>query len=182
MMTSGSDEQRLRSLVTAKVTYAEQGATRAVLPAGYHHVHRDVLLGKGRVVFERAAEGLLGWRMHRDSGMSVTASQPTAVPAAVAVLRWGLGPVTSPAPCCVVYTVDEPDRRGFAYGTLPGHHVRGEESFVVRLEPDGEVRFAITAFSRPASAMARLGAPVARRVQKLLTDRYVRALRELAAP
>ena len=30
-----------------------------------------------------------------------------------------LGPVR--APCRVVYVVDEPDRRGFAYGTLPGH-------------------------------------------------------------
>ncbi|MGA3539363.1 DUF1990 family protein [Micromonosporaceae bacterium DT194] len=181
MMTSGSDEQRLRSLVTAKVTYAEQGATRAVLPAGYHHVHRDVLLGKGRVVFERAAEGLLGWRMHRDSGMSVTACQPAATAGAVAVLRWGFGPLTFPAACRVVYTVDEPDRRGFAYGTLPGHPVRGEEAFVVRLEPGGEVRFTITAFSRPGSLMARLGGPVAGRVQKLLTDRYIRALRKLAS-
>ena len=119
--------------------------------------------------------------MHRDSGMSVTASQPAATAGAVAVLRWGFGPLTFPATCRVVYTVDEPDRRGFAYGTLPGHPVRGEEAFVVRLEPGGEVRFTITAFSRPGSLMARLGGPVAGRVQKLLTDRYIRALRKLAS-
>ena len=44
-----------------------------------------------------------------------------------------LGPVR--APCRVVYVVDEPDRRGFAYGTLPGHAESGEERFVVRYDP-----------------------------------------------
>jgi uncharacterized protein (UPF0548 family) len=31
----------------------------------------------------------------------------------------------------VVAVADEPDRCGFAYGTLPGHAVCGEEAFVV---------------------------------------------------
>ncbi|SIP67631.1 hypothetical protein BN9982_740001 [Mycobacterium tuberculosis] len=31
------------------------------------------------------------------------------------------------APCRVVYVIDEPDVRGFGYGTLPGHPVSGEE-------------------------------------------------------
>ena len=41
-------------------------------------------------------------------------------------------------PCRVVYVVDEPDRRGFAYGTLPGHPESGEELFLVRYDPDTE--------------------------------------------
>ena len=47
-----------------------------------------------------------------------------------------LGPVQ--APCRVVYVVDEPDRRGFAYGTLPGHAESGEELFLVRYDPATE--------------------------------------------
>ncbi len=40
--------------------------------------------------------------------------------------------------CWVVYVVDEPERFGFAYGTLPHHVIEGEESFVV--ERDGAGR------------------------------------------
>ncbi|MFD0785458.1 DUF1990 family protein, partial [Micromonospora azadirachtae] len=132
-------------------------------------------------VFERAVDGLLGWEMHRRAGMAVTASEPSAVPGAVVVLRWGIRPLGLLIPCRVVYRVEEPDRQGFAYGTLPGHPVRGEELFVVRLRPDGEVRFAIAAFSLPASLMARLGGPAGRKVQAIFTDRYVRAMRRIAA-
>ncbi len=31
------------------------------------------------------------------------------------------------SPCRVVYEVERPDARGFAYGTLPGHPATGEE-------------------------------------------------------
>jgi uncharacterized protein (UPF0548 family) len=36
----------------------------------------------------------------------------------------------------VVWTVDEPNRIGFGYGTLQGHPESGEESFVVSREDD----------------------------------------------
>jgi uncharacterized protein (UPF0548 family) len=162
------------------LTYPEHGATRAGLPSGYDQVTRDVSVGRGRAAFDRAARGLLGWQMHRAAGMSVAASAPTAEVGAVVVLGVGWGPLRLPAPCRVVYRVDESDRRGFAYGTLPGHPERGEESFVLELRADGEVRFAIRAFSRPATALARAGGPLTRVAQALFTDRYVRALRRIA--
>lgn len=87
-----------------------------------------------------------------------------------------LGPLRVLAPCRIVYVLEEPYRRGFAYGTLPGHPERGEESFVVTRSPDGEVRFTVTAFSRPADLLARLGAPVAGRIQRRVTRRYVEGL------
>src|SRR3712207_7231330 len=57
----------------------------------------------------------------------------------------------------VVYTVEEPDRAGFAYGTLPGHPERGEELFLLDRAPDGQLRLTISAFSRPATWLARAG-------------------------
>jgi len=51
--------------------------------------------------------------------------------------------------------VDEPRRRGFAYGTLPGHPERGEEAFLITHHDDGTVTFAITAFCAPGSPLAR---------------------------
>jgi uncharacterized protein (UPF0548 family) len=35
------------------------------------------------------------------------------------------------APCRVIYTITEPRRKGFAYGTLPGHPESGEEAFTI---------------------------------------------------
>ena len=67
-----------------------------------------------------------------------------------------LGPVR--APCRVVYVVDEPDRRGFAYGTLPGHAESGEELFLVRYDPaTDEVYAEVTAFSRHAHVVEQAG-------------------------
>jgi uncharacterized protein (UPF0548 family) len=143
------------------------------LPPGYHHVDRDEPIGTGAAAFERAAAALSGWRMHEAAGLTVVRSGGSDV-----ILRWRLLRLT--IPCRVVYTVEEPDRRGFAYGTLPGHPERGEEAFVVALTDRGEVRFRVRAFSRPASLLARAGGPVGRRVQRYMTDRYVTALRRFA--
>jgi uncharacterized protein (UPF0548 family) len=66
-------------------------------------------------------------------------------------------------PCRVVYR----EESAFAYGTLPGHVERGEERFAVRYDPVSErVHYEITAFSRPAALVARVGLPWARRTQK----------------
>jgi uncharacterized protein (UPF0548 family) len=86
-----------------------------------------------------------------------------------------LGPLR--APCRVVYIVDEPNRRGFAYGTLPGHAEKGEELFVVRYDPATDKVYAdVTAFSRHATWWSRLGSPVTSMAQRVITDRYLRAL------
>jgi uncharacterized protein (UPF0548 family) len=148
------------------------------LPAGYHLVHRRALLGVGRLVFERATHVLSHWGMHRRAGLAVAPSSPVAVTGSVVVLSLGWHRLSITAPCRVVYAVDEPDRRGFAYGTLPGHPERGEESFIVELTPEDEAWFAIRAFSRPVSVLARSAGPMSRWVQNLITNRYIRALSE----
>jgi uncharacterized protein (UPF0548 family) len=75
-----------------------------------------------------------------------------------------------------VYVIDEPRRRGFAYGTLPGHPECGEEAFLLERHDDGRVTFTIIAFSRPAHALAKLAGPLVRRIQDAITGRYLRAL------
>jgi uncharacterized protein (UPF0548 family) len=66
-----------------------------------------------------------------------------------------------------VYVIDEPDRFGFAYGTLPQHAESGEERFSVEYHPDtDEVWYDIYAFSRPGNFLIRLGYPYARWRQK----------------
>ena len=75
------------------------------------------------------------------------------------------GPLRIVAPTRVVYVIDEPDRRGFAYGTLPGHPESGEEVFIVERQA-GSTSVEVRAFSRPGRWFTRLGAPVARRIQR----------------
>jgi uncharacterized protein (UPF0548 family) len=71
-------------------------------------------------------------------------------------------------------------RAGFGYGTRKGHPVRGEEGFYAEYTADGRLIFRVSAYSVPASALYRLGAPVLRLVQRYVTVRYLRAARELA--
>jgi uncharacterized protein (UPF0548 family) len=171
----------LAQLADAPFTYPEVGATReGPLPGGYHHVVRDEVVGAGRGAFDRAAAAVFGWRAQRAAGLRVLASGPASLPGTVVLMTAGLRRLGLDIPCRVVWVVDEPDRRGFGYGTLPGHPESGEESFVVSLRPDGEVRYGLRAFSRLATPLSRLGGPVSSRVQSLALDRYVGAVRAAA--
>lgn len=98
------------------------------------------------------------------------------VPGDSVVLGIPFGPFRVPAPARVVYVVNEPNRKGFAYGTLAGHPVSGEESFIVEQTDDGSVWLEISAFSRPANAFWWLVYPVLRMSQSFYTRRYFDSL------
>ena len=162
----------------ADPTYLEVGATRdPQMPGGYHHVIRRRAVGRGADAFERAAEAVMRWDVQRGAGLRVQAASERAVPGAHVTVRLGLGRFGVDAPCVVVYTVDEPRRRGFAYGTLPGHPETGEELFLVEYGEDEAVILTVRAFSRPALWWSRAAGPAARLVQRAVTERYLRALR-----
>ena len=89
-------------------------------------------------------------------------------------------PPTSARPaasCRVVYCTDEAMSFGFAYGTLPGHPERGEESFHVRLDDQGVVSFHVVAFSRPGDLATKLAGPIATSVQSMATRRYIEGIK-----
>ena len=69
--------------------------------------------------------------------------------------------------------VSEPAQRGFAYGTLPRHPERGAADFIIRQYDDATVTFTITAFSRPASLLAKAAGQA---IQHHFTNRYLRAV------
>jgi len=164
---------KLSDLAELPLTYSHVGATASALPAGYHHVQKSAAIGHGRQRFEDAAAAGMRWGMLRGAGIKVDATTEIAAAGSEVIVH--LGPVQ--APCRVVYVVDEPDRRGFAYGTLPGHAESGEELFLVRYDPATEDVFAdVTAFSRHATWWSRLGSPVTSLVQRIVTTRYLKAL------
>jgi uncharacterized protein (UPF0548 family) len=164
---------KLSDLAALPLTYDEVGATAGPLPAGYHHVQKSAVIGRGRPRFEEAADRGMRWGMLRGAGLRVEATSDVAAAGSEVIVH--LGPVR--APCRVVYVVDEPDRRGFAYGTLPGHAESGEERFAVRYDPaTDEVHAEVVAFSRHATWWSRLGSPVTSVAQRVITERYLRAL------
>jgi uncharacterized protein (UPF0548 family) len=164
---------KLMDLAALPLTYTEVGATAGPLPAGYHHVQKSAVIGRGRRRFDEAAAKGMQWGMLRGAGLRVEAMSDIAAVGSEVIVH--LGPVR--APCRVVYVVDEPDRRGFAYGTLPGHAESGEERFVVRYDPATEEVFAeVVAFSRHGTWWSRLGSPITSALQRVITERYLRAL------
>mgnify|MGYP000977610101 CR=1 FL=1 len=116
------------------------------------------------------------WRVHEAAGLRVEASSMRAEKDAVLLMRLGFGPASFQIPCRVVYVLDEPDRAGFAYGTLPGHPECGEELFAVERDDAGRARIVVRAFSRPATRLARLSGPAGHWAQSLMTNRYLAAL------
>ena len=164
---------KLSDLTGLPLTYAAVGATAGDLPAGYHHVRLSARIGSGRPRFERAAAAVMRYGMLRGAGLRVSATSEVAEVGTEVLGK--LGPFA--APCRVVYVVDEPNRRGFAYGSLPGHAVSGEEMFGVRYDPaDESVHAEVVAFSRPATWWSRVGAPVASLIQRVVTRRYLSAV------
>ncbi|MCW2798610.1 MAG: hypothetical protein JWQ70_82 [Aeromicrobium sp.] len=158
---------------TTALTYPEVGASaREPLPAGYHHVRASRSLGL--VDFDSVAEILMTWQVQERSGVHLISGPERASVGADVTFRF-LGQVI---PCRVVEIVDEPDRRGFAYGTLPGHPETGEERFVAeRNSITGEVTVTIKAFSNPGSWKTKLIGPAGRALQTMMTQRYLKAMR-----
>lgn len=68
------------------------------------------------------------------------------------------------------------DRAALTWGTLPGHHVVGEERFEVALRADGSVVYRLRAFARWSKLPARLAPALARMAQRRFARDSVRAL------
>jgi uncharacterized protein (UPF0548 family) len=147
-------------------TYPAVDRNNPVIPRGYRPDHFRSRLGSGEAAFDKAKAGLrcwkqfdLGWARACPGDTPIVAGQTVAV-----VFRtFGLWCVCSAR---IVYVIDEPNRFGFAYGTLPGHVESGEEQFLVEREGDGTVWYDVRAFSRPRHVLTRLGYPLVRRLQK----------------
>jgi uncharacterized protein (UPF0548 family) len=171
------------SVADAPFTYDEVAATARPdqLPEGYHRVHATRVVGEGDEAFAAAVDGIRRWQLHRRQGYRVAPDDPPIEVGTVVAVDVPLAAgVHLIATCRIAWVVDEPDRFGFGYGTLPIHPESGEEAFVVeRGNPHGAmgaVRLAVAAFSRPRHPLVRLAGPMARRQQARATQGYLDAL------
>ena len=154
-----------------RFSYPEVGATQTVIPAGYNVDHNRIKIGTGGVDFERARSAVRSWKMFNMSWVNLISTEtPIEIGQTVAVLISHFGFYSLNA-TRIVYTMDEPSKFGFAYGTLTEHGEIGEERFSVEYHEDsGEVWYDILAFSRPGSMFAKIGYPLTRYLQRAFAN------------
>ncbi len=158
-------------------TFASVGATKFGSPvAGFHFGTYSDTIGHGPADWDAARDGLRAWAAHAGAGVSITPPNTPLTEGETVIARTRVGPMHVLIPCRVVYVVDEADRFGFAYATLPGHPEDGEEAFIVSRDADSGVTFTVSAISRHAELLAKLGAPVSRLVQRQTNKAYVSGL------
>ena len=171
---------QLTDLAGAPFTYPGVGGTlTGEFPPGFPTVSMGRDLGEGPELLARAAEALMTWRLHRAFGLRPRATSPRVAEGVEVLGRLGPWPVGLAVPCRVVWTVEEPGRVGFAYGTLPGHPEAGEESFLVE-DVDGRARFTVSAFSRGARWYSTVAPAATGLVQRVAIRRYLSCLHRLA--
>jgi len=178
-------EERVQRLVeresTADLTYSAVGATaRGERPDGYQHDSWNVDVGTDEGSrFDRCGRAVLRWEAQHGAGIRIFPDGPVKsdLNFALALPLPVVGFVIATAR--VVAVIEEDDRIGFAYGTLPGHPEEGEEIFLVHRR-DGRVSFEVTAFSRRRDPLARLGAPFTRWLQLRTNKTYLGAIQRIA--
>lgn len=178
--------EELRSVLRASrndaPSYPEVGATRrGETPEGYAGIRKSAVLSREPGAFPQACAGLRAWAPHRRAGISLLPATPALVEGETLLGCFRSFPFWVTTACRVVWVVDEEARFGFGYATLPHHPEQGEEAFVVERDEEGEVRFVITAFSRPAHRLTRLASPVSKLIQARVTRHYLAGLREFRA-
>lgn len=162
-------------------SYSQVGASRQEdVPPGYNVLRYRVRLGGVREVDYRAAvEAVMTFAVHRAAGVRMDTTAVRAADGVRVTSGIGIGPLRITAPCAVVWTMDDADRAGFGYGTLPGHPEQGEESFIVE-RVDDAVYFRMFAFSRPALWYTRLTGPIVVGLQHLYARVLGATLRRLS--
>lgn len=170
----GELDRRLGRAEATELSYDHVGSTlRADHPVGRQLTRA---IGEGGADFDAAVDGLRRWACHDGLGARVHPPDAAIAAGTTVLVAIPLGPLSVVVPNRVVVVVDEPDRFGFAYGTLHGHHERGEEAFVVERLADGTVRGTIRVDAVPASVAARLGRPLVAVLQRRAMQRYLDGL------
>ena len=175
------------NLLDLAVNYSSVGVTasdrsRRAAPTGYRVFERTAPIGHGPDRWEFAAAAAVRWGIKTRSGFSVVnpdgsrSDQSDVVPARRHWLIARVGPLHIREPVSVVWVTRELNRVGFAYGTLQGHPVSGEESFVVSRDVTGVVSLTIRSVSRAATGRWRLAYPIVAVAQRYYRRRYFKAL------
>lgn len=147
-------------------SYPEVGQSQQDFPLGYDHDRNQVYLGVGDATFEKAKMALSEWQMFPSTWTKVYPAKAPIQKGQLVLVLFQLFGFWWANPCRIIYTVDEPKRFGFGYGTVQGHVEKGEEYFGVYQDAAGKVWYEVKAYSKPGIWLTRLTYPLARRFQR----------------
>lgn len=182
LTTLSSHHLSRRALTYGPVGGTAPAAERWISPSGYRVYERTVRLGEGTAVWDATSAAVLSWGVKTGSGFSIEPSQPLGRAIEPGERFWlvaHLGPVRVREPVEVVATVATESRAGFAYGTLTGHPVSGEEAFIVHRDEAARVWLTLRSLTGAGRGPWRLMFPLALVAQRVYRRRYLGALRDL---
>lgn len=181
LLVGAIEADRLAEVTSASAETGPTAVPRGLLdgPAAPDQFERRRVLGRSPQAFERARAALRSLAPQRSiSVVSPTGVEATPGTTIVAALR--IGPLHLLAIDRIVALVDEPDRYGFAYVTLPGHVLRGEEAFLIERTPQGAVVATVRGWADLAVPGGRLLRAPLRLAERIAADRYLDALARAA--
>jgi uncharacterized protein (UPF0548 family) len=138
-----------------------------IAEGGYLH---DRYEGRVEGSFERALDRLLRYDIFPPERMRARVCGPDAFVATgvTIVQRVRFGPLALETAVRVIECEQAAEAARFAYATLEGHPERGIASFALERRAS-ELCFIAEAWSRPGNALAQLGRPIARQLQRSIT-------------
>lgn len=151
-------------------SFPNVGATRIETQKGYDNDESFVYLGHGEDIWNNAKRVLIEWKQFPAPWTRIYSTMTSIEKGNSVVVLFKIIGIWWINSARIVYTFDEKNKFGFAYGTLPGHVEKGEECFWVKRDSKGNVFYCIKAFSKPAYWFVWLAYPLARMYQR----RFVR--------
>lgn len=161
-------------------TYPKVGATQSTAPKHFDEDHNFIELGHGEQLWQGAKSLLNTWQHFPQPWTKVVDPNERIKEGQTVAVLFRIFGIWFSNSARIVYIIDEPNRYGFAYGTLPGHIEMGEELFLLERDDRGGISYHIKAFSRPAHWLVRLGYPIARFFQARFVRASLAAMKQLA--
>lgn len=123
--------------------------------------------------FDRAVHGIRDWAGHKRAGIVRYPEVPEIRAGETLAMAIPAGPLSVSATARIVEVIEEPDRFGFTYSTLPHHPEDGEESFIVTRHDDGTVEMAVSIMWRGAAVANHVLPPLTRFLQERAINHYL---------
>jgi uncharacterized protein (UPF0548 family) len=149
-------------------------------PEEWRAYEHTVRLGSGTDLWNAASSTVLSWGIKTRSGFAVAPPLEAERAARQGERYWlvaRIGPIRVREPVEIVATISAHDRAAFAYGTLEGHPVSGEEAFIVHRDDNGNVSLTLRSLTRAGRGPWRGLFPLILIAQRVYRRRYLRALR-----
>ncbi|WP_313813500.1 DUF1990 family protein [Glutamicibacter sp.] len=142
----------------------------------YRIYEQESLVGRGDVLWAQASSALMRWKVKTRSGFTIHPESVVSL-GSRPNLSVTIGRVTIQEPIEVCDVLVSTDRIGYAYKTLAGHPIDGEESFILQ-KRGAQVVLIIRSLSAPSGeARWRRRFALLSMVQKAVRLRYRQALK-----